>query len=457
MTALASPTPAVVRHRRLRSSVVLALTAVLLLVLARPAYAYWTATSTGPYGRAQAATLVTPVLTAGSVTATSATLSWTKPFAPTAYTLSQSPGSLTGCPAAPGTGSNGCAATSLTPNRSYTWTLSAYLQSWFSQAVVSATTTRQATTTALSGLTPTTGPAGTSFNATATVSGTSGYGVPAGTAVFSLYTDAICSGAASYTTAAITLTAGSATGTLQPTVGTYYWRATYTPGDTYNLTSTSGCSAAITVTQPGGTYRAAGVPTTVTRDTKPINVPYPSDTVSGDLVLLVLVNNVDRVSKVISGGWVLVADPGDGKKNMELNAWWHTAGAEKFATMDIKTDGSGATAWVLGYKNMAHPVLAGISSGTFSSGSSLTPANLTTTADNTTVISLVGIDASRTLSLTNPQTFSLRTALSNTGGGGRALGVADRFAATAGVVTSPTWAESTPATQWAYITMAFTS
>ena len=43
--------------------------------------------------------------------------------------------------------------------------------------------------------------------------------------------------------AGATLAAGTVTGSLQPASGTYYWRATYTPTDTYNLTSTSACSA----------------------------------------------------------------------------------------------------------------------------------------------------------------------------------------------------------------------
>lgn len=194
-----------------------------------------------------------PTLTTGSVAATSVALSWTKSFTPTAYALSQSAGSLAGCATAPSTASSGCTATGLTPNTSYTWTLTASLSNWSKQATVSATTSKQATTTTLSNLTPTTASAGTSFSATATVAGSSGFGTPAGTVVFSLYTSSSCSGGASYATSAQTLSAGAATGSLQPAAGTYYWRAVYTPTDAYNLTSTSACSSAITVTAPTST------------------------------------------------------------------------------------------------------------------------------------------------------------------------------------------------------------
>ncbi len=442
---------------RRRRRLVVAVATGLLLAVAGPAYAFWTATSTGSYGRAQAGTLATPTVSTGSVTATSAALSWTQPFAPTAYALGQSPGTLSGCPTAPGTGSTGCTATSLTPNTPYTWTLSASYHHWVSPAVVSATTPKQSTTTTLSNITPTTGAAGTSFNATAAVTGNAGYGTPAGTVVFSLFTSATCSGTASHTSTARPLSAGSATTSFQPAAGTYYWRATYTPTDSYNLTSTSACSAAITVTAAGGTYSGIGAPVTVTSSTKDLVIPYPAGTASGDLVLLVLVNNASQSSKIDSSGWTDIASPALGGSKMKMDAWWHTAGTETSATMQIKTDSGGATAWVLTYKNMPSPAMAGVSSGTAASGSSLTPAALTTTAPNATVISLVGINAARTLSLATPQGFGLRAAVQNTGGDDRALGVADRYAASAGAVTSPTWTQGATSSEWTWITVAFTS
>ncbi len=444
------------RHPRARLAA--AMTAGLLVLVAGPAYGYWTASSTGPYARAQAATLATPGLTVGSVTATSAALAWTQPFAPTAYALSQAPGTVTGCPPAPGIASSGCTATSLSPNTTYTWTLAASLHTWVSPSTVTATTSKQATTTTLSALTPTTATAGTGFSATATVTGNAGYGTPAGTATLSLYAGSTCAGAPAYTSAAQTLTGGATTTTLHPALGTYSWRATYTPTDTVNLTSTSACSAPVTVTAAGATYAGAGAPVTVTSSSSNVVVPYPAGTATGDLMLLVVVNNATQTSTVSSSGWNVVDNAGLGGSGMQITAWWHAAGAETSVTLaSLKTNSDGATAWVLDYKNAGTPALAGVSSGTASSASALTPTGLTTTAPDTTVISLVGINTAAALSLQTPQGFAARASLQNATGVGRTLGVADRFAATAGSLTPPTWTEGATASQWAYITVAFSS
>lgn len=231
----------------------LAVVAFVVLTAGGAGHAYWTASSSGSYAKAQASTLSAPTVTASSVSATSATLGWTKPFAPTAYALTQSSGSLAGCSATPAAGSTGCTATGLTPNTTYTWTLAASLSNWSASGAVTATTSKQSTTTTLSNLTPTSATEGNSFSATATVSGSSSFGTPAGTVVFSLFTSSSCSGAASYATSALSLSSGTVTGSLQPAAGTYYWRATYTPTDSYNVTSTSACSAAISVVPPTST------------------------------------------------------------------------------------------------------------------------------------------------------------------------------------------------------------
>lgn len=241
------------RHRaprkpsnRLTGRVVVA-AAVFLIAVAAPAQAFWTAVSTGSGARAQAGSLAAPTLTAGSVTATTATLSWATPFAPTAYDLAQSPDAITGCPAAPSVSSTGCTATSLTPNTQYTWNLTASDHSWTVAAVASATTSKQGTTTTVGTISATTADVGSTFSATATVTGNSGYGTPAGTVVFGLYASATCSGTAAYSTSALALSGGRVTGSVDPGAGTYYWRATYTPTDSYNLTSVSACSSAVTV------------------------------------------------------------------------------------------------------------------------------------------------------------------------------------------------------------------
>lgn len=432
--------------RRRRARVVAAVTAALLVVAAGPAYSYWTAGSNGN-AQAKAATLASPVMAAGSVTSTSAALSWTQPFAPTGYALSQSSGSLAGCPAAPAAGSTGCSATSLTPNTTYTWTLQAYLSNWVSPASVSATTPRQATTTTLSGITPTTGAAGAAFSATATVAG---WGTPAGTVLLALYPNATCTGAASYFTSQA-LSLGAATGSLYPAAGTYYWQATYTPTDSYNAASTSACSAGITVTTGGLSYAGAATPVVgQTNGNQNVTVSYPAGTKQGDLVLLVLANRGNKNDTPISTGWTLVADDsGLGG----LAVWWHAAGAETSVT--LSSLGTANVAWVLDYTRATVPVLAlnakvsGVSSGP---GSTFTPPSLTAT-QTSTVISLAAINTAGSLSLQSAQGFGWRASQATTS---RALGVADRFAPTAGVVAPPTWAGGSATSSWAYITMGFT-
>ena len=366
----------------------------------------------------------TPGLTVGSVTATSAALAWTQPFAPTAYALSQAPGTVTGCPPAPGIASSGCTATSLSPNTTYTWTLAASLplvgeplhgHGDHQQAGNS----RPAT---LSALTPTTATAGTGFSATATVTGNAGYGTPAGTATLSLYAGSTCAGAPAYTSAAQTLTGGATTTTLHPALGTYSWRATYTPTDTVNLTSTSACSAPVTVTAAGATYagRSArhrdeqqqqrGRPLPGRDCDRRPDAPRGGQQRHPDLHGLIVRLEHRRQRR-----------PGRiGHADHRVVACRRRA--ETSVTLaSLKTNSDGATAWVLDYKNAGTPALAGVSSGTASSASALTPTGLTTTAPDTTVISLVGINTAAALSLQTPQGFAARASLQNATGVGRAL------------------------------------
>jgi|GEM_PF-3460909 len=432
------------RHRRFR--VVAAVTAALLVVVAGPAYGYWTSTSNGN-AQASAATLARPVMTAGSVTSTSAALSWTQPFAPTGYTLGQSLGSLAGCPTVPAAGSTGCSATSLTPNTTYTWTLSAYLQNWVSPASVSATTLRQATTTTLSGVTPTAGVAGAAFSATATVAG---WGTPTGAVLLALYPNATCTGAASYSTSQA-LSQGAATASLYPPAGTYYWQATYTPTDSYDASSTSACGPGITVTTGGLSFAGAATPVAgQTNGNQNVTIPYPAGSKQGDLVLLVLANRGSKIDAPTGTGWALVADD---SSLGGLAVWWHAAGAETSVT--LSSLGSANVAWVLDYTKATVPVLAldaktsGVSSAP---GSTFTPPSLTATQAST-VISLAAINTTGSLSLQSAQGYGWRASLGSTS---RALGVADRFAPAAGAIAPPTWALSTGTSSWAYITMGFT-
>ncbi len=92
--------------------------------------------------RQQLATISAPAgFTATATGGTTATLSWTAPPTLTGYTLSQSPGTLAGCSAAPSAGPTSCTATSLSPKTSYTWNLTAVDHNWTSPAATTSATT----------------------------------------------------------------------------------------------------------------------------------------------------------------------------------------------------------------------------------------------------------------------------------------------------------------------------
>lgn len=79
--------------------------------------------------------------TATATSSTSATLAWSGPVTRTGYILSQSPGTLVGCPATPSGGSTGCVATGLAQGTAYTWTLRAAYNNWLSPGFTATATT----------------------------------------------------------------------------------------------------------------------------------------------------------------------------------------------------------------------------------------------------------------------------------------------------------------------------
>lgn len=445
------------RHRRyIRGAgpsrrLIVAVTAALVLVATAPAYGYWAAVTGASSLTVQTATLATPSLTATPVTATSVTLSWTQPFSPTGYTLSQSAGTLTGCSATPGTGTTTCTASGLTPDTAYTWTLTAALQRWTATATATSTTSRQATTSTLGSITPTSALMGSSFAATATVSG---YGTPAGTVVFSLYSNSSCTGTASYATPAQTLAHGAVTGTLLPAAGTYYWQAAYTPTDSYNAASTSACSSAVTVTSVGS-YAAISTAVTTPNSVNDVIVNYPAGTASGDLVLLVVVNSSSQAASV-GAGWTQIAAPNGGGALMELQAFWHVAGSETSVQIAHFPTGTGAAAWVVDYKNVPSPTLVNATSGHTLLAGSITPPVVTAGANNIVISLAAAVPVTGALSLGTTQGFTSRATVSATVGlSGFGLGVADRAAPPAGSVNAPGWSEPGLGSQWAFITVAF--
>lgn len=221
--------------------------------IAAPAWAYFSSTTDEAKPAVTASTLGAPTAVSASAGTTSTSMKVTisgGPSSPaaTGYNVYKAGTTSPLLCQAGSTLPSSCTSMGLTPNTSYQFDVYSTLSNWISPAkatTASATTSRQNTTTTLSNITPTSGTAGTtSFSATATVAGNDGYGTPAGSVVFSLYTTSNCSGTASQSTSAQTLVSGSVTGSMTPSAaGTYYWQAAYTPTDSYNNASTSTCSS----------------------------------------------------------------------------------------------------------------------------------------------------------------------------------------------------------------------
>jgi trimeric autotransporter adhesin len=121
-----------------------------------------------------AATIGAPTnLTATTTGSTTATLSWTAPSTLTGYTLSQSPGTLGGCSAAPSASTTSCTATGLSPKTAYTWTLTATYDNWKGSSVQASSTTFAAVAATLLGKATdsTSGSQSTSVSGVSTTSG----------------------------------------------------------------------------------------------------------------------------------------------------------------------------------------------------------------------------------------------------------------------------------------------
>lgn len=256
-----------------------------------------------------------------------------------------------------------------------------------------------------------------------------------------------------YSTVATVTTTSWTSGTLAS--GRYWFEVTATAGA--NWTGSPSAPSPVAIAS-GGYFAAIGPPSTVSNSTNNVVVGYPTGTAQNDLVLLVVVNSASQNASVGSSGWTLIAGPNLGGSGMELQAWWHVAGTESSVTLSqLQANASGASAWVIDYKNVPSPATAGASSGTASSASAVAPSAVTTTSANALVISLVAINVAHQLTLSTSQGFTARAATTvNSPSPGSGLAVADQFVPTAGSVPAPTWAEATSASQWAYITVAFT-
>lgn len=193
-----------------------------------------------------------------------------------------------------------------------------------------------------------------------------------------------------------------------------------------------------------------------------LTVSYPSATGANDGLLLVEVNAANQ-NITTPSGWGLLADQAtDSPSPMRFTVWGKIAGNESSVDLDVHTNSSGATAWVVryyapnGYPPGLRLATATVRQGTAGATASLTPApDVTTNADNATALSIVAARDANSLALSTPHSFFLRDTAQGPLGAGPALGVADALVRTSGTTpASPTWTQSGTPAQWAWVTFA---
>jgi hypothetical protein len=216
---------------------------------------------------------------------------------------------------------------------------------------------------------------------------------------------------------------------------------------------------------PGLGYAGTGTPASRT-SSGTMNVPYPSGTNPSDLLLLIEVNSANQAITT-PAGWTLLADQRMGSPaQFRFTIWWKLAGAESSVPLAVNTNSSGATAWVSGYRQsdgpppLPAPATATVRQGTSPATATLTPSpDVTTNADDATVVSIAAIRAANGLALATPRDFSQQLATTHLpapNAQGVGLAMADLAVPASGSTPgSPTWSQSGTPSQWAWATVAF--
>jgi hypothetical protein len=186
-------------------------------------------------------------------------------------------------------------------------------------------------------------------------------------------------------------------------------------------------------------------------------VSYPAGTTSGDFILAAVVTNGNGNTSTPSG-WTSAGSIAKGS-NIRLTVFWRAVDAGSSVSI---TPPANSTAYVIRYARPGGgaPTFTAAAATTNSANGSSTAAapTITTTSANATVISLVGIPAGNTLSLSSAQGFSLQAATTSSPASGQnsAFGLADKAVASTGSVTAPTWQQSSsPFGDWTWVTVAF--
>lgn len=213
---------------------------------------------------------------------------------------------------------------------------------------------------------------------------------------------------------------------------------------------------------PRLSYLAAGSDVSSTGTS--INVPYPTGTQSGDVLLLVSVSGRNKAPTTPTGWNQLVSKGIGGSSSSYLFVAWRLADAGTSVTLDPQANGSGASTRIVNYGRMngntTSPIVAtsSVVSGTAAASATFTPpTNVVTNASNAVVVSIMATNGISSPSLSVAKGFSLRLSTNSTPGSGSvSIGLADRNVATSGTsVVSPTWTQSGTSQAWLYATVAF--
>ena len=219
----------------------------------------------------------------------------------------------------------------------------------------------------------------------------------------------------------------------------------------------SGDQASVSITVDTLAYFGTGAAASRT-SAGSMTVNYPASTTTNDLLLLTEINSANQAITT-PAGWTMLADQAtNSPSQMRFTVWYKLAAAETSVALTVSTNASGTSGWVTAYRRPSGSPAPSLATATVQQGvagatSTLTPSNVTTNANNATAISIVGIRAANTLTLSTPRSFGLSFAGTNST---RALGFADISVPTSGTaVPSPTWSQSGTAAQWAWATAAF--
>ena len=132
------------------------------------------------------------------------------------------------------------------------------------------------------------------------------------------------------------------------------------------------------------------------------------------------------------------------------------------APLVVNTDSSGASAWVIGYRDLGGGLTLPATAGTGATGTAGETSSVTVDPDITTfvsdarVISLVAVRDGNILALdaAGDQGFIQHANdVQSTTGHPRAIGLADTVVATPGAVPMPTWSQGGTPAQWAWISL----